>query len=255
MDVLEEDLHDPAQVVTAGTRLGKARGAAILMHGRGASARDMIALATHMAPPGIAVLAPQATGNSWYPYPFTAPLANNEPKLSSALEVIATIVAALGDAGLQPDRIAIGGFSQGACVATEFVARNAQRYGGVIGLSGGLIGPPGAPRNDHGDLEGTPVFLGCSDVDPHIPLDTGGGDGDGAGGSRRPGRQAHLPGDGPQREQRGGGLCAQPPGAARGGADRGVAGRDATRPRGSRLASLAPHHEGCCCAEFQSPSP
>jgi predicted esterase len=171
MYVLEEDLHDPAQVVTAGTRLGKARGAAILMHGRGASARDMIALATHMAPPGIAVLAPQATGNSWYPHPFTAPLANNEPKLSSALEVIATIVAALGDAGLQPDRIAIGGFSQGACVATEYVARNAQRYGGVIGFSGGLIGPPGAPRELDGDLDGTPVFLGCSDVDPHIPLE------------------------------------------------------------------------------------
>ena len=171
MFVLDEDLHDPAQVVTAGTRLGQARGAAILMHGRGASARDMIALATHMAPPGIAVLAPQATGNSWYPYPFTAALASNEPKLSSALEVIATIVAALGDAGLQPDRVAIGGFSQGACLATEFVARNAQRYGGVIGLSGGLIGPAGTPRNYEGDLEGTPVFLGCSDVDLHIPLE------------------------------------------------------------------------------------
>jgi predicted esterase len=171
MFVLEEDLHDPAQVVTAGTRLGTARGAAILLHGRGASARDMIALATHMAPPGIAVLAPQATGNSWYPYPFTAPIASNEPKLSSALEVISTIVAALGDAGLQPDRIAIGGFSQGACLATEFVARNARRYGGVIGFSGGLIGPPGTPRDYEGGLEGTPVFLGCSDVDPHIPLE------------------------------------------------------------------------------------
>jgi predicted esterase len=171
MHVMEEILHDPAHVVTAGTSLGTARGAAILLHGRGASARDMIALATHIAPPGIAVLAPQATGNSWYPYPFTAPIADNEPKLSSALDVIATILAALGNAGLRPDRVAIGGFSQGACLASEFVARNAQRYGGVIGFSGGLIGPPGTPRDYEGNLAGTPVFLGCSDVDPHIPLD------------------------------------------------------------------------------------
>lgn len=166
----DEGLHDPAKAVTAGTPLGTARGAAILLHGRGAGARDMIALASRIAPPGIAVLAPQAAGDSWYPHPFTAPLQHNEPKLSSALEVIATLLAGLGRAGLDPSRVAIGGFSQGACLATEFVARNAQRYGGVIGLSGGLIGPPNASRDYPGSLEGTAVFLGCSDVDPHIPL-------------------------------------------------------------------------------------
>lgn len=166
----DDDLHDPRRAVTAGTPLGAARGAVILLHGRGAGARDMIALASQMAPAGLAVVAPQAAGNSWYPHPFTAPLEDNEPKLTSALALIAALLASLGRAGLTPDRVAIGGFSQGACLATEFVARNAERYGGVIGLSGGLIGPPRTSRDYPGSLEGTPVLLGCSDVDPHIPL-------------------------------------------------------------------------------------
>jgi predicted esterase len=118
----------------------------------------------------VAYLAPQAAGNTWYPYSFLAPLEHNEPGLSSGLAVLADRLAQLGDAGIPPERTLILGFSQGACLAVEFAARHARRYGGVIGLSGGLIGPDGTPRDYAGSLDGTPVFLGCSDIDPHIPL-------------------------------------------------------------------------------------
>jgi predicted esterase len=142
----------------------------ILTHGRGASAEDILGLAAELAVPGFAYVAPQAAGHTWYPYSFLAPMADNEPGLSSGLATLGAIVAALVEAGLPPERTILLGFSQGACLTTEFVARNARRYGGVAGLSGGLIGPPGTPRDYAGGLEGTPVFLGCSDIDPHIPL-------------------------------------------------------------------------------------
>jgi predicted esterase len=163
--------HDAADVVTGGAPLASARAALILIHGRGATAESMMPLADAFGRSDIACIAPRATANTWYPYPFTAPLRANEPWLSSALAVIGALVERLAAEGFPPERVGLAGFSQGACLATEFAARNARRYGCVIGLSGGLIGPPGTPRAYPGSLDGTPVFLGCSDVDAHIPLE------------------------------------------------------------------------------------
>jgi predicted esterase len=143
----------------------------ILLHGRGAGADDILALADEFRTTDIAYLAPQASGNSWYPYSFLAPLETNEPWLTSALTLLEKLVAALGDQGVPSERVGFLGFSQGACLSLEFAARHARRYAAVIGLSGGLIGPPGTARDYSGGFDGTPVFLGCSDVDPHIPLE------------------------------------------------------------------------------------
>jgi predicted esterase len=156
-------------LVTFGSPLSTARAAVVLVHGRGATAESMLPLAEALPEDGLAFLAPQAPGNQWYPYPFMAPIENNEPHLSNALRTLSQIVVELESAGLPPERVMLLGFSQGACLATEFAARNARRYGGIAGLSGGLIGPPGTSRGYPGSLDGTPVFLGCSDVDPHIP--------------------------------------------------------------------------------------
>src|SRR2546425_7020716 len=141
----------------------------VMVHGRGASAESILDLAVELHQPGFAYLAPQAAGDTWYPYSFLAPLARNEPGLSSGLAAIANVLAQVAQAGIPLERTMLLGFSQGACLALEFVARNARRYGGVAGLSGGLIGPDGTPRDYPGSLAGTPVFLGCSDVDMHIP--------------------------------------------------------------------------------------
>jgi phospholipase/carboxylesterase len=157
-------------VVQAGEPLGKARAAMILLHGRGASAEDIMTVAAELTQPGFAYLAPQAAGNAWYPNPFTAPLETNEPYLSSALEVVETLLATVEET-IPAQRVILLGFSQGACLTLEFAARHARRYGGVVGLSGGLIGPDGTPRDYAGDFDGTPAFLGCSDVDPHIRKD------------------------------------------------------------------------------------
>ncbi len=127
-------------------------------------------LGAELKHPGVAYLAPQAAGNAWYPNPFTAPMENNEPYLSSALEVMASLLATV-EKSVPADRIILFGFSQGACLTLEFAARHARRYGGVVGLSGGLIGPDGTPRDYPGSFDGTPAFLGCSDVDPHIRKD------------------------------------------------------------------------------------
>jgi len=142
----------------------------ICVHGRGASAQDILGLAQEFGVTDVAYLAPQAAENTWYPYSFLQPIAQNEPGLTSGLKKIAEIIHSLNEQGVTPDRIVLLGFSQGACLSLEFAARHARRYAGVIGFSGGLIGPPGTPRNDEGAMEGTPVFLGCSDIDPHIPL-------------------------------------------------------------------------------------
>ena len=163
--------HAGARVFEAGAPLARAKAAMVLIHGRGATAESILSLAEVFAQPDIAYFAPQAEDNTWYPYSFLMPIEQNEPRLSSALQVIADLLASLESQGFPAERVAIGGFSQGACLATEFAARNARRYGGVIGLSGGLIGTPGTPRNYAGSLAGTPVFLGCSDVDAHIPLE------------------------------------------------------------------------------------
>jgi predicted esterase len=163
--------HQGQPVLLAGKPLNEAKAAMILVHGRGATAESILTLAGELKQPDFAYLAPQAAGNTWYPYSFLSPIENNEPGLSSALAALASLVARIEAGGIPAEKIIVGGFSQGACLATEFTARNARRYGGVVGLSGGVIGPPGTPRNYPGSLEGTPVFLGCSDIDPHIPLE------------------------------------------------------------------------------------
>ena len=141
----------------------------LLVHGRGATAESILTLADLLDVPGFGFLAPQAVDNTWYPNRFLAPLPANEPWLSSALALLEDIMATLAGSGVPAERTILLGFSQGACLALEFVARHARRYGGVAGLSGGLIGPDNTPRDYPGSLDGTPVFLGCSDVDPHIP--------------------------------------------------------------------------------------
>jgi predicted esterase len=163
--------HDARNVVAGGAPLETASAALILIHGRGATAESIMPLAEAFGRTDIAYVAPQASANTWYPYTFLAPLQANEPWLSSALKVIGEIVEQLGAKGFDAGRIGLAGFSQGSCLASEYAARNARRYGCVIGLSGGLIGPPGTPRDYAGSLDGTPVFLGCSDVDPHVPIE------------------------------------------------------------------------------------
>ena len=161
--------HEGQPLLTAGESLDRATAAMVMVHGRGAAAEDILALAAEMNQSGFVYVAPQAAQNSWYPNSFLAPIQSNEPGLSSGLAVIASILAQLAEAGISAERTMLLGFSQGACLSLEFAARNAQRYGGLVGLSGGLIGPDGTPRKYAGSLEGTPVFLGCSDADFHIP--------------------------------------------------------------------------------------
>ena len=144
---------------------------AIFIHGRGASAQDILGIAAELGTEDVAYLAPQAAGNTWYPYSFLSPISQNEPNLTSALNVVGELVAKIASDGYTSERIIILGFSQGACLGLEFAARNAGRYAAVIALSGGLIGPPGTPRDYPGTMLETPVFLGCSDVDSHIPLE------------------------------------------------------------------------------------
>lgn len=163
--------HRGYALLNEGKELGEARSALILIHGRGASAYDILELGSLLAPPEMAQLAPQASNYTWYPNSFLAPLAQNEPHLSSALQVVDDLVAQVEEAGIPSEQIIIGGFSQGACLASEFVARHARRYGGLLLFSGGLIGPPGSARDYEGSLAGTPVFIGCSDVDFHIPVE------------------------------------------------------------------------------------
>jgi phospholipase/carboxylesterase len=164
-----DDPHGNQPVLDAGTPLERARVAVVLLHGRGALATSILSLAPVLAADGVAFLAPQAAGSTWYPLPFLHPLADNEPGISSAMGAIERVLTRTADAGIPAARTLLAGFSQGAGLATEYVARHAQRFGGVAGLSGGLIGPPGTPRDYSGSLDGTPVFLGCSDVDAHIP--------------------------------------------------------------------------------------
>jgi len=164
--------HNPHQGQTvrmAGAPLNRAQAAMLMIHGRGAKAEDILVLTNQLAQPGFAYLAPQAAGNTWYPNRFLMPIAENEPWLSSALSFIDSVLAEIIAAGIPPERVMLLGFSQGACLTLEFAARNAKRYGGIVGLSGALIGPDDTPREYAGSLAGTPVFLGCSDVDLHVP--------------------------------------------------------------------------------------
>jgi predicted esterase len=162
--------HQAQPLLAAGRPLAEAKAAMVLVHGRGATAQSILELGAVLNHPDLAYLAPQASGNTWYPYSFLAPIAQNEPGITSGLRAVAEAVATIEAASIPAEKIIIGGFSQGACLASEFVARHARRYGGLLIFSGGLIGPPGTPRVYAGTLDGTPVFIGCSDVDPHIPL-------------------------------------------------------------------------------------
>jgi predicted esterase len=166
---LSQEPHAGEPIFTAGETLDRATVAMVLVHGRGGTAEGILSLASEFRQPGVALLAPQAAGNTWYPLSFLAPMERNEPYLSGALDALDAALEHLAEAGIPAERTILLGFSQGACLAVEFAARNARRYGGLVGLSGGLVGPDGTPRDYTGSLAGTPVFLGCSDVDPHIP--------------------------------------------------------------------------------------
>ncbi|ADV81864.1 alpha/beta hydrolase [Terriglobus saanensis] len=161
--------HGTQPVVAAGTSLADAAGVLILLHGRGASAEDILGLGQEIVPAGWAMLAPSAAGHTWYPYSFLAPREQNEPYLSSALAKIQSTLDMALQADIPAEKIAIAGFSQGACLATEFVGRNPRKYGALLAFTGGLIGPPDAPLTLAGDLAGTPVLLSSGDPDPHVP--------------------------------------------------------------------------------------
>jgi predicted esterase len=166
-----DDPHAGQPVLRVGPPLAEARLAVIAINGRGASAEDILGLAREIPAADVAFFAPQAAGFSWYPHSFLSPIPQNEPYLSSALNVIASLVGDIVADGVPPERIGVMGFSQGGCLSLEFAARHARRYAAVIALSGGLIGPTGTPRAYRGTMDGTPVFLGCSDIDPHVPLE------------------------------------------------------------------------------------
>ncbi len=166
---MSDDPHLRQPVRHFGVPLGEAAGAMVLLHGRGGSAEDILNLAQPLYHAELSYLAPQAAGHSWYPASFLAPVAENEPWLSSAIRKVAATVKLATDAGVAPDHIFVCGFSQGACLSTEFVARNPARYGGLIAYTGGLIGPPSADLSHTGDLKQTPAFFGSGDPDPHVP--------------------------------------------------------------------------------------
>ncbi|HEY9183825.1 MAG TPA: dienelactone hydrolase family protein [Salegentibacter sp.] len=160
----KKDLH------TAGKDLKKAKKVLILLHGRGATAKNILDLESHLPLNDFAMIAPQATNQTWYPYSFLAPINENEPWLSSALELLRDILEDLLGKGFHSRDIYLLGFSQGACLCLEFAARNARRYGGIAAFTGGLIGETLDPENYSGDFEATPVFIGTGDPDTHVPV-------------------------------------------------------------------------------------
>ncbi len=167
------DPHGGIDILHAGVPVETAKRALILIHGRGSTAREILTLAPNLLVTDFAVLAPQAAGSVWYPQRFMRPVEENEPYLSSALAAIDRLVQRLSGSGIPPERIAIGGFSQGACLTVEYAAQHPRRYGAVLAFSGGLIGDASKPLPIHHPgtpLNGTPAFIGCSDVDSHIPV-------------------------------------------------------------------------------------
>ena len=163
--------HQGQPVRTAGAKLASARAAMVMVHGRNATAESILSLVQAIDTPGFAYLAPQAAGNTWYPNSFLSPIPSNEPGITSGLAAINDLLKRIVDSGVPLERTMLLGFSQGACLSLEYAARNARQYGGVVGLSGGLIGPDDTPRDYPGSFGATPVFLGCSDVDSHIPAE------------------------------------------------------------------------------------
>jgi len=166
---MTNDRHAGGAVLQTGAPLDKADLAVVLLHGRGGSAEDILELGSAFHLPNVSYLAAQAEGHSWYPFSFLAPLESNEPYLSSALAKVESVVQSLEQAGFGRERIVVAGFSQGACLATEFVAGHPARYGGLIAFTGGLIGPPGSLHTPVGELAGTPALLCSGDPDPHVP--------------------------------------------------------------------------------------
>jgi predicted esterase len=165
----QSDPHRDEPVLLAGPAIAEARRAFLLLHGRGASAEDILSIAIKLADADTALIAPQAAQHTWYPNSFLAPIDQNQPWLDSAIAKIRLCVAQCIAAGINTDQIAIVGFSQGACLATEFVARNPARYCAVIAFTGGLLGPPGMDLSHTGNLQGTPILLSSGDPDPHVP--------------------------------------------------------------------------------------
>jgi phospholipase/carboxylesterase len=159
------------KVVTGGKKISEAKRALILLHGRGADAQDILGLATHLAVSDFALLAPQATNNTWYPLSFLAPTSSNEPWLSSAIDIISGTVQDILKEGIPAENIYFAGFSQGACLTLEWVSRNAKRYGGIAAFTGGLIGNKINRDLYTGDFGGTPFFIGTSNPDPHVPVE------------------------------------------------------------------------------------
>lgn len=157
-------------IINAGTPLANAKGALVLLHGRGGTAQNIISLAGEFNLTDMAIVAPQATNNSWYPYSFMSPSADNQPALDSALELIGDAVKDIIDAGVSPQNTYFAGFSQGACLMLEYIARNAQQYGGAIAFTGGLIGRELDLNNYKGDFAGTPILLSTGNPDPHVPV-------------------------------------------------------------------------------------
>ena len=166
---MSADPHAGQPVLVRGRPLGEGRAAMIMLHGRGAGPENILELATPLAHPEFTYLAPSAQGGTWYPYSFMTETEKNEPGISSGLAAIHRLVGEVLGKGVPLERIVLLGFSQGACLATTYAARHATRFGGVIGLSGGLIGPPGTVWDFSGSFDRAPVFLGCSDVDAHVP--------------------------------------------------------------------------------------
>ena len=166
-----EGPHQKTNSVTKGATPDKADGAMILIHGRGATAESILMLTDEFGENNLHFVAPQAYQFQWYPHSFLAPTERNEPGLSSGLQAIFDMIEDLEANGIAKEKIILLGFSQGACLASEFVARHPARYGGLIALSGGLIGETVSGQNYSGSLDGTPCFLGCSDIDPHIPVE------------------------------------------------------------------------------------
>ncbi|MEO9021236.1 MAG: dienelactone hydrolase family protein [Ginsengibacter sp.] len=160
----------PKKIVTAGKNIKDAKKVFIMIHGRGGSAEDILSLATHFPGNDFALLAPQANNNSWYPYSFMAPPSNNEPWLSAALSTLKEILDDVIAEGISKENIYFLGFSQGACLTLEFVTRNASKFGGSIAFTGGLIGDKIYSENYKGDFKNTPIFIGSSNPDPHVPL-------------------------------------------------------------------------------------
>ena len=166
---MTDDPHARLPIAEAGAPLEAARAAVVLVHGRNAGPANILDLVPRLDRPALAYRAPAAANRTWYPHSFMAEIASNEPDLSSAIGVLAGLVAEIESAGIARSRIVLMGFSQGACLTAEFAVRHASRFGGVVVFSGGVIGPPGTAWNDAGSFEGTPVFLGCSDRDSHVP--------------------------------------------------------------------------------------